>query len=37
MMESSNLDWVLGGLAILIAVGGLVMLLKGVLGMGDKF
>jgi len=36
-MENTSLDWVLGGLALFILLAGLVMLFKGVFGMGDKF
>lgn len=37
MDANSSLDWVLGGLALLILLSGLVMLLNGVRKMGDKF
>jgi len=30
-----NLDWLLGGIAIAILLGGLWMLLSGVSGLGD--
>jgi hypothetical protein len=36
-MEATGwLDWIAGGLAIVILVGGLVMLLKGVTAMNRK-
>ncbi|MBW4622711.1 MAG: NAD synthetase [Cyanosarcina radialis HA8281-LM2] len=36
-MESNTLlDWIFGGLALSILIGGLLMLLNGVRGMGDK-
>ncbi|ACK67592.1 hypothetical protein PCC8801_3630 [Rippkaea orientalis PCC 8801] len=36
-METNNLlDLILGSLASLILIGGLIMLINGVLGMGDK-
>jgi hypothetical protein len=37
MIETNtSLDWVLGGLALLILLGGLWMLFSGVGSMGDK-
>lgn len=36
MEPSPWLDWLLGGLAIAILLGGLWMLLSGVKSMGDK-
>lgn len=36
MMENSWMDWVLGGLALLILLSGLIMLLSGVKGMNDQ-
>ena len=36
METNTPLDWVLGGLAIAILIGGLVMLLSGVSAMNDK-
>jgi hypothetical protein len=35
-MENSSLDWILGGLALAIALGGLWILFDGVRGMGKK-
>jgi hypothetical protein len=35
-MEHTLPDWVLGGLALFILIGGLVMLFSGVGSMGDK-
>lgn len=36
-METNTwLDWVLGSLAVLILIGGLLILFSGVRGMGDK-
>ncbi|NJK49597.1 NAD synthetase [Candidatus Gracilibacteria bacterium] len=36
METNTLLDWILGGLALSILVGGLLMLLSGVLKMNDK-
>jgi hypothetical protein len=37
MMESNNLmDWLVGGIALCVLLGGLWMLLGGVRGMGDQ-
>jgi hypothetical protein len=36
MITNTLLDWILGGLALSILVGGLLMLLGGVLRMNDK-
>jgi len=36
METNTSLDWVLGGLAIAILIGGLVMLLSGVSAMNKK-
>ncbi len=36
METNTPLDWVLGGLAIAILIGGLVMLLSGVSAMNKK-
>jgi hypothetical protein len=36
MATNTLLDWTLGGLALLILIGGLLMLLSGVREMGDK-
>lgn len=35
-MEINILDWILGSLAVTILIGGMLMLLSGVLGMGDN-
>lgn len=35
-MELNILDWILGSLAVTILIGGMLMLLSGVLGMGDN-
>lgn len=35
-METNLLDWLLGSLALTILIGGILMLLSGVLGMGDR-
>ena len=35
MEATPNLDWLLGGLAIAITVGGMLMLASGVSGMDD--
>jgi hypothetical protein len=35
-MEHALPDWVLGGLALFILIGGLVMLFSGIGSMGDK-
>jgi hypothetical protein len=36
METNTTLDWILGGLALLILGGGLLMLLSGVLRMNNK-
>ncbi|MEA5511596.1 NAD synthetase [Crocosphaera sp. UHCC 0190] len=36
METNTILDWILGSLAIIILMGGMIMLLSGTLGMGDK-
>ncbi|MEA5535297.1 NAD synthetase [Crocosphaera sp. XPORK-15E] len=36
METNTVLDWILGGLAITILIGGMIMLLSGVSEMGDK-
>ncbi|WP_125061111.1 NAD synthetase [Aphanothece sacrum] len=36
METNTILDWILGSLALTILIGGMLMLLSGVLGMGDK-
>jgi hypothetical protein len=35
-MDNTAMDWILGGLALAIAVAGLWMLIGGVREMGDK-
>ena len=35
-MDNTWMDWVLGGLALVIVLGGLLMLLSGVREMGKK-
>ena len=35
-MENALPDWVLGGLALVILIGGLLMLFSGVASMGNK-
>jgi hypothetical protein len=35
-MENALPDWVLGGLALMILIGGLLMLFSGVGSMGNK-
>lgn len=36
MEATQNLDWLLGGLAIAITLGGMLMLVSGVSGMNDE-
>ncbi|KGF71892.1 NAD synthetase [Neosynechococcus sphagnicola sy1] len=35
-METTLLDWILGGLALSILISGLLMLLSGIRSIGDK-
>ncbi|HEY9646945.1 MAG TPA: hypothetical protein V6C88_11275 [Chroococcidiopsis sp.] len=34
--DTASLDWILGGLAIAILVGGMLLLFKGVFAMGNE-